>query len=120
MSLNPCLECGACCVGLRIAFYWRECDDDTLGGVPVEFTTDLTPFYRMMKRTPPPELRCIALRGVPGLRVSCGIYGRRPSVCREFPMSFGNGIEEPRCAQARARHGMPPLRLIEPAKARYG
>lgn len=115
MSQNPCFECGACCVGLRIAFYWRECDDDTPGGVPLEFAQDLTSFYRMMKRTPAPELRCLALRGDPGVRVSCDIYERRPSVCREFPVSFENGAAEPRCDRARARHDLPPLRPQRPA-----
>lgn len=27
---------------------------------------------------------CAALRGVPGVRVSCRIYDRRPSICRTF------------------------------------
>ena len=47
--------------------------------------------------------RCAALSGTVGARATCGIYEWRPNPCREFE----EGSDA--CAQARRRHGLPPL-----------
>lgn len=106
---NPCLSCGACCARFRVSFYWRECDDATPMGVPAELTSDVGDFRRAMKGTELAPCRCIALQGEIGRYVHCGIYTRRPSVCRAFAASYLDGGPEPRCDQVRADHGMPPL-----------
>jgi Fe-S-cluster containining protein len=62
-----------------------------------------------MKGTNQSNPRCIALQGVIGERVSCMIYERRSSVCREFDASWAHGIPHERCDTARAAWGMPPL-----------
>ena len=88
-GLNPCMACGACCVGYRASFYWAECDDATPGGVPARLTEPVLPFRRAMRRTR--AGRCTALRGTPGRRVRCSIYERRPSVCRNFEPAWSAG-----------------------------
>ena len=55
------------------------------------------------------EPRCIALDGEVGVRVACTIYDRRPPPCRDFGASYEQGVHEPACDAARARHGLPPL-----------
>jgi Fe-S-cluster containining protein len=63
-----------------------------------------------MRGTDSPESpRCIALQGEVGGRVNCGIYEDRPSPCRDFEASFETGVENPRCAIARASKGLRPL-----------
>lgn len=106
---NPCLTCGACCAYFRNSFYWAEAADATPGGVPVELTEKLTPFLRVMKGTNQPQPRCIALGGTIGTCVACGVYEQRPSPCRDFVPSWMLGEQNPRCDQARAAHGLPPL-----------
>ncbi len=44
-----------------------------------------------------------------GEEVACKIYESRPTPCRDFTASFENGEANPRCDQARARYGLPPL-----------
>ncbi len=44
-----------------------------------------------------------------GEAVACKIYESRPTPCRDFTASFENGEPNPRCDQARARYGLPPL-----------
>lgn len=107
--VHPCLRCGACCAHYRASFYWAEADDVSPNGVPVELTTKLTPHLRVMLGTDQPSPRCIALEGVIGQQVACTIHPRRSSVCREYPPSFEDGTANPRCDQARAVHGLPPL-----------
>lgn len=103
---NPCLSCGACCAAFRASFYWREGDDETPGGVPVGLTDDLNATYRVMKGTRGLKPRCIALNGEIGVSVLCAIYGRRPTVCGEFPPSHENGEPHARCDKARTVHGL--------------
>ena len=104
---NPCLDCGACCVVYRTSFYWAEADDATRGGVPARLTVRVGAFRRAMRRGP--DGRCVALRGVPGRTVFCALYGRRPSVCRDFEPAWSAGSAGARCDEARRRLGLPPL-----------
>jgi Fe-S-cluster containining protein len=105
---NPCLRCGACCVGLRASFYWAEADDALEGGVPSRLTVRVDIFRRAMRQGR--KGRCIALRGTPGRRVACKIYERRPSVCRTFEPAWAEGPAGIRCHEARTRLGLPPFR----------
>jgi Fe-S-cluster containining protein len=103
---NPCLRCGACCVGWRASFYWAEADDATEGGVPVGLTVRVDAFRRAMRLGR--SGRCVALRGTPGRRVGCMIYDCRPSVCRNFEPAWAGGPAGARCGEARIRLGFPP------------
>lgn len=107
---SPCLTCGACCAAYRVSFYWAEANDAPGGTVPVEFTEKVSPHRRAMRVNNVRELRCVCLRGVIGERVSCAIYPDRSSTCREFLYDGEGGQANERCGQARARHGLPPLR----------
>ena len=109
MTRNACMSCGACCALFRVSFYWGEADDVVPGGVPLEMTQDLTPFYRAMKGTNCAAPHCVALEGEVGLNAHCTIYERRSSACRHFEPSWENGTPSERCDQARAAYGLPPL-----------
>ena len=109
---NPCLSCGVCCTMFRVSFYWREvADDENPGGVPPGLTeTAPVPHRVMMRGTGADPVRCVALEGEPGRAVRCGIHPRRPTPCRAFAASYEDGLSpNPRCDEARARHGMRPL-----------
>lgn len=109
-GFNPCLECGACCAFYRASFYWAECDDVRENGVPAGYTEQLTPFRVVMKGTNSCSPRCLALKGVIGLRVHCVIYDRRASVCRDFaPSWLDDNILNERCDKARRFWGLAPL-----------
>lgn len=62
-----------------------------------------------MKGTNSNTPRCVALEGVTGVQVRCTIHPNRPSPCRNFAASYSEGRHEPRCDEARARHGLRPL-----------
>ena len=109
MKPNPCLTCGACCAHFRASFYWAEASDATPGGVPVELTDKLNDFRRTMKGTSGEKPRCIALQGIIGARVSCAVYERRASVCRDFSASYIDDEPNERCDRARAAWGLAPL-----------
>jgi Fe-S-cluster containining protein len=109
MENNPCLECGACCAFFRASFYWAECDDATPGGVPESMTEKLSDFRRVMKGTNRPNPRCMALNGIIGRKVFCGIHPRRASVCRDFAASWIDGRHNADCDRARAHWGLGPL-----------
>ena len=109
VACNPCMSCGACCVAFRASFYWAEGDDTMEGGVPVHLTVNVNAFRRAMRRTNSQDQRCIALYGIPGQRVQCTIYERRPSVCHNFEPSWKTGIHNSRCNKARAIFGLEPL-----------
>lgn len=102
---NPCMGCGACCTVFRASFYWAEADDATQGGVPVRLTVRVGALRRAMRRRA--DGRCAALRGVPGRKVFCTLYDRRPSVCRDFEPAWSGGSAGARCDEARARLGLP-------------
>ena len=117
---NPCINCGACCAYFRATFHWAETDPFLGGQVPVAMTVQVTPHRVAMigsDRHPP---RCIALEGQIGESVSCSIYPVRAQVCRDFQASWVDGVHNPRCDQARAAHGLPPLepRIPRPKKGR--
>ncbi len=111
-SVNPCMQCGACCGYFRVSFYWAE-GNDAGGPVPVELTEPLTPFLRCMQGTNSKSPRCSALDGAIGESVSCRIYANRPSPCREFAASGENQRPNDACDRARAHYGMPPLTLSD-------
>ena len=101
-SDSPCLSCGACCATFRVSFYWGETASDSYA-VPLDLTEQLTPWHACMRGTNNRPPRCVALGGIVGEQVSCAIYPNRPSPCREFEAG------EPRCNEARARIGLPPV-----------
>lgn len=101
---HPCVGCGACCHFFRISFYHGELDSQPGGYVPAELTSSLTPFRACMKGTESGEGRCIALQ--PDRR--CGIYGQRPSVCREFPAILEDGSLNPECLRLKDLFSIPP------------
>lgn len=109
MPVNPCLGCGACCAFFRASFYWAEAEDGTPGGVPVELTENLNSVMRIMKGTGVHPPRCIALHGEIGSDVFCTVHSVRPTVCREFPASYIDGVRNERCDQARLAYGLRPL-----------
>jgi Fe-S-cluster containining protein len=110
MSVNPCLSCGACCAFYRASFYWTEAEDLTPGGVPLELTKKLNDFRLVMKGSGGESPRCIAMKGFIGRKVSCSIYEKRPSVCREFEPSWQNTTPNPRCDMARLAWDLEPLK----------
>jgi Fe-S-cluster containining protein len=66
----------------------------------------VTTKLRRMRGTDDAPPRCIALTGEVGREVSCSIYARRPSPCRDFAPYAALGVGEPACDRARARHGL--------------
>ena len=82
-----CQACGACCVEAG-AVILDEADD-----VPAALVQHVANLRCMA--TEGTSFRCVALLGTVGRRVGCGIYGRRPDVCR----SFDAGSDE--CLSAR-------------------
>lgn len=98
--MNSCQQCGACCATYRVSFYWGEAGQS---GLPDTAIQQLTPFLACMAGTNDHPPRCHALSGVVGVAVACGVYGQRPSPCRELQPG------EDKCNRARARHGLPPI-----------
>lgn len=103
---HPCLRCGACCAHFRVAFHWSEAEAFLGGVVPPEFADKLDPHRLVMRGTQASQPRCVALQGSVGEAASCGIYERRPSVCREVVPSWEFGAPSPQCDKARLAHGM--------------
>ncbi len=101
---NPCITCGACCSTYRVSYYWGE-------KVPEVYYEEVSPMFRGLKNISDSSgrLRCIALEGEVGCKAICQIYESRPSPCRNFKFSYEDGKHEPRCDEARAKHGLPPL-----------
>jgi uncharacterized protein len=79
------------------------------GHVPVELTEKLDPHRLVMRGTQATHPRCVALEGVVGQDIGCGIYAQRPSVCRELQPSWESGVPSEQCDKARRAHGLPPL-----------
>ncbi len=120
MSLNPispslesvealCQSCGACCSTFRVSFYWAETTATSQGCVPVEMTEQMNLYRSCMKGTSSATPRCAALEGQIGQQVRCTIYENRPSVCREYQVFDSSGVINPRCNEARKKHGLTPL-----------
>ncbi|GLR25858.1 MULTISPECIES: YkgJ family cysteine cluster protein [Limnobacter] len=104
-----CQSCGVCCSTFRISFYWAETTAAEGGYVPVEMTEQMNLYRACMKGTSQTNPKCSALTGTLGESVSCSIYENRPSPCREYEVFMPDGSLNPRCNQARAKHGLPPL-----------
>lgn len=109
---NPCVSCGACCAHFRVQFYWREANPgDCENPVPPDLFEELTPQHRCMKGTGKKHHpKCEGLKGRIGKDASCSIYSQRPTPCRAFTASYADGLKHERCDEARAAHGLPPLR----------
>lgn len=107
--VHPCLRCGACCAQYRVAFHWSEAEPALGGVVPIELTEKLDPHRLVMQGTQAAKPHCVALRGELGKSAHCGIYERRPSVCRDVEPSWEFGRASLQCDKARLAHGMAPL-----------
>ncbi len=101
-SGNPCFGCGACCRHFRVSFYHGELDTQPGGQVPAALTLQITPFRACMRGTEAGHGQCVAQQ--PDGR--CGIYDRRPSVCREFPVFMEDGSMNPECLRLREMYGI--------------
>jgi Fe-S-cluster containining protein len=107
--MHPCQSCGACCASYRVGFYRGEALEGEAGAVPDELVEPISAFRVAMRGTAHEPLRCVALDGVIGGACGCRIYALRPTPCREFQASWEDGVHQPRCDEARARHGLAPL-----------
>lgn len=115
MGLHPCQSCGACCSFFRVQFYWREANaEESERSVPAHLFEELDSQSRCMKGTGRKHRpKCEALQGRIGVEVSCTIYQNRPTPCRAFKASFEDGEPNLRCDEARAAHGITPLRMAD-------
>ena len=109
MDDNPCLGCGACCAHFRVSFYFGELEGASGGWVPIELTSKVNDFRAAMKGTESGNGQCVALEGKVGKGVSCSIYDKRPSPCREFEAWEADGSPNPDCQRLRVKHGLPEL-----------
>jgi uncharacterized protein len=107
--IHPCLRCGACCAHFRVTLHWSEADAELGGVVPIELTEKLDAHRLAMRGTWAQYPRCTALEGEVGEGARCGIYARRPAVCREVEPSWESGKLSAQCDKARAAHGLQPL-----------
>ena len=64
---------------------------------------------RVMAGTQRQPVRCDQLQGTIGESVSCAVYWRRPSPCRDLGASYEHGQVSEQCDRARAHYGLPPL-----------
>ncbi len=106
--MSPCQTCGACCVAFRVDFHPAELAGGAFAwgeGVDLPLTVPVTSHIVRMKGTDDAERRCVALEGKVGEFVSCCIYEKRPSPCREFD------IQHEACHRARKMCGLPPLEM---------
>ena len=108
--MNPCTSCGACCVTYRVTFGREELDRSGACLVPAELVEAIDERRVCMRGTNLRHPRCIALRGTVGSEVACAIYDRRPSPCRAYAPRAVDGSGDMCCADARRRHGLPPLK----------
>jgi uncharacterized protein len=96
---NPCTHCGACCASYRVDFSITQLQ--SMGGsVPDGLAVEISNSTCRMRGTDHTPVRCAALTGKVGEKVSCGIYEWRPNPCHELEA----GSEG--CQRARARHGL--------------
>jgi hypothetical protein len=80
-----------------VSFYWAEADARAIADA---YVVPVDRLRLAMRWTEPSSRRCIALEGVVGEHTTCGIYERRPQVCRDVQPG------DPGCERARARHGL--------------
>ena len=112
MTPHPCQTCGACCAFFRVEFYWRESSQADLAqrAVPAHLTEKLDETFQIMRGTEGKHSRaCVAFQGRIGTSSKCTIYENRPTPCRAFGASYEDWTKNPRCDEARAQHGLPPL-----------
>ena len=101
-SNDACLSCGACCAYFRVSFYWAEGID-----LPENYSEPVNSIYSCMTGTNQKSPRCIALQGVIGQHVSCGVYEQRSSSCKEVQ------VADVQCNKARAAHHLIPFIPID-------
>ena len=107
---NPCSTCGACCSHFRVSFYQGELDAMPGGTVPENMTVNIGGFRACMSGTEYGSGRCVALQGEIGQGpISCSIYQKRPSVCREYPVWEEDGTPNTDCQRLREKIGLKPL-----------
>ncbi|OTG88404.1 zinc/iron-chelating domain-containing protein [Acinetobacter sp. ANC 4558] len=99
---EACLSCGACCAFFRVSFYWAEGIE-----IPENMIEQVTPIYSCMKGTNQQQPKCIALQGIVGEQVSCGIYEVRSSSCKEVQ------VADEQCNKARMAYNLIPFISIE-------
>jgi Fe-S-cluster containining protein len=100
---SDCQRCGACCHGLDVLLSDAEAEqfesDPKWLALTTPYPRTAAPPLRFMKRHPDTD-RCVALQGTLG-HCTCGIYARRPGLCRDFAA----GCED--CQTARRQRGLP-------------
>lgn len=106
---NPCLSCGACCALFKVVFDQSETDEYRSDGVPVQYTVRVDQTRCAMRGTELRNKRCAALEGNVSRRVSCAIYSRRPSCCRDFRAGWQRDEVNPTCNRARTAFGLHPF-----------
>jgi Fe-S-cluster containining protein len=99
-----CQRCGACCHGLDVLLSDAEAEqfesDPKLLALTTLCPRPGAPPLRFMKRHADTD-RCVALQGPLG-HCTCGIYARRPGLCRDFAA----GSED--CQASRRRFAQDP------------
>ena len=90
-----CQSCGACCAYSAEWPRFTTESDEMLDLIPPELVAEDLSGMRC------DEDRCRALTGAVGQATACGIYARRPQVCRDCLPG------DPECLMARRRHGLP-------------
>lgn len=107
---NPCKSCGVCCTHFRVSFYQGELDT-SYGTVPSHLVIPITQHLVAMKGT---ELggRCISLQGEIGKDISCGIYEKRSTSCKKFPVWEEDGTPNSKCQELRVKAGLIPLKNL--------
>ena len=103
---SPCESCGACCAFFKVCVPTAETNEFPGGRVPCEMTFFSKDTQRYMKGTEAKSPRCIALEGEVGSHVRCRIYESRPSICREFKLSWEKNIGNRLCDRARGVFGL--------------
>lgn len=109
---HPCLSCGACCAYFRVSFSAAEVEskNEYPWQVPLHLIEQSGSQLCSMKGTTHKHRpSCVCLVGKVGVAASCSIYESRPTPCRQFTASYEDGKHQPRCDEARRKHGLKPL-----------
>jgi uncharacterized protein len=106
---SPCQKCGACCATFRVPVASAEIEGTPGGTVPRCDTDILKNGRHFMRGSGTKGGRCVALEGRIGKNVSCRIYDRRPTGCRNFAGSWEPGQNNGLCNRARSIHGLTTL-----------
>ncbi len=78
MSDNPCTTCDACCASYRVDFSVTQLQSMD-GSVPDGLAVEINGTTCRMRGTDHVPIRCAALTGKVGEKVSCGIYPKSGS-----------------------------------------